>query len=166
MLAGQWPTAEVIQKNDFFPWKNTCKHMTFTVRPTGWHQAVHDTITYTISAVTTCAGGLCPVTIGGHCDLSYHNPLHSQGSVENERNPTEEREVPIPSWDGLAAYRERWYQNPLKLEKTTAHVWTLWKCQGHWTLKVPGALNICGAMGMHVKLWYHRTQWLDQCRSG
>ena len=33
-------------KNNFFPWKNTCKCMTFTVRLTGQHQAVHNTITY------------------------------------------------------------------------------------------------------------------------
>ena len=107
-------------KNDFFPQKNTCKCMTFTVKLTDQHQAVHNTITYTISAVTSCAGGLCPVTIGGHCDLPCNNPLHSQEECgELERNPTEERDVPIPSWDGLAAYRERWYQNPLELEKTT-----------------------------------------------
>ena len=37
-----------------------------------------------------------------------------------KRNPTEEREVPIPSQDRLAAYRERWYQDPLELEKMTA----------------------------------------------
>ena len=48
--------------------------------------------------------------------------IHSipSGNMENEGNTTEEREVPIPSQDGLAAYRERGYQNPLELEETTA----------------------------------------------
>ena len=62
--------------------------------------------------------------------------IHSipRGNVENERNPTEEREVPIPSQDGLAAYRERWYQNPLML--------------------VPGVQNIDSARGTE-HLWFH-----------
>ena len=53
--------------------------------------------------------------------------IHSipRGNVETERNPTEEREVPIPSQDGLAAYRERWYQDPLKMENMTVQ-WMLW----------------------------------------
>ena len=74
-------------KNDFFPWKNTCKHMTFIVRLTGQHQSVSNTISYTSSAVTICAGRLCPVTIGGHCDMSCHNPLHSQGECGNQKEP-------------------------------------------------------------------------------
>ena len=59
--------------------------------------------------------------------------IHSipRGNVENGRNPTEEREVTIPSQDGLAAYRERWYQNPLKLENFIVNI-----------VIAPGALNI------------------------
>ena len=61
--------------------------MTFTVRLTGQHQVVHDTITYTNIAVMICTGGLCPVTIGGHCNLSCHNPLHSQGECGDQKEP-------------------------------------------------------------------------------
>ena len=59
--------------------------MTFAVRPTGQHQAVHDTTTHTNSA-----GGLCPVIIGGHCDQFHHNPLHSQGECGDHEEPHSE----------------------------------------------------------------------------
>ena len=78
--------------------------MTFTVRLTGQHQAVHMAITHTNSA-----GGLCLVTNGGYCDLFSHNPLHSHSKEE----------VLISSCDGLAAYQEKWYQDPLELMKNT-----------------------------------------------
>ena len=69
-------------KNDFFPWKNICQCMTFAVRPTGQHQAVCNTI-----ADTNSAGGVCPVTIRGHCDLFHHNPLHSHGEHGDHEEP-------------------------------------------------------------------------------
>ena len=74
-------------KIDFFPQKNTWKCMTFTVRLASQHLAVQNVIAYTISAVTICAGGLYPVTIRGHCDLSCHNPLHSQGEHGEWKEP-------------------------------------------------------------------------------
>ena len=48
--------------------------------------------------------------------------IHSipRGNVETMRNPTARREVPISSQDGLAAYQERWYQDPLEQMKNTA----------------------------------------------
>ena len=73
-------------KNNFFLWKNTCELMTFTVRPTGQHQVVHNTITDTNSA-----GGLCSVTIGGYFDLFSHNPLHSQGECGDHKEPHSEK---------------------------------------------------------------------------
>ena len=99
-----WPVANSRShtKNNFFPWKNTCKCMTFTVRPTGQHQAVCIAIAYTISAVTICAGGLCPVTIWGHFDLSCHNPLHSQGDHGEQEEPhrREGSSTSILRWTG------------------------------------------------------------------
>ena len=45
--------------------------------------------------------------------------IHSipRGNVETKRNPTEDREVLLPSQDGLAAFRERWYQDPLRIQE-------------------------------------------------
>ena len=59
--------------------------MTFTVRPTDQHWAVHDTIIHTNNA-----GGLCPVTNRGHCDLYSHNSLHSQGECGGIGEPHSE----------------------------------------------------------------------------
>ena len=89
-------------KNYFFPWKNTCNCTTLTVRLTGQHQAVCNTISYTNRAVTICAGGLCPVTIGGHCDLFCYNPLHSQGECGDQEEPhsREGSSNFIPRWTG------------------------------------------------------------------
>ena len=84
--------AESHMKNDFSQQKNTSECMTFAVRPTGQHWVVHNTITHTNSA-----GGLCPVTNGGHCNQYSHNPLHSWGNMETTRNPTTRREVPQTS---------------------------------------------------------------------
>ena len=69
-----WPAANARShiKNDFFQQKNASECMTFAVRLTGKYQPVHDTITHTNSA-----GGLFPVTNGGHCEWYSHNPLHS-----------------------------------------------------------------------------------------
>ena len=117
-----WPVANSRShtKNDFFLRKNTSQCMTFTVRLTGQHQAVQDTITHTNSA-----GGLCPVTNRGHSELLA--TIHSipRGNVETTRNPTVKREVLISPQDRLAAYQERWYQDPLEQMKNTGQ-WTLW----------------------------------------
>ena len=58
----------------------------------GQHQTVHDTITHANSA-----GGLCPITNGGHCD--HLATIHSipRWNMETMRNPTVKREVLIPS---------------------------------------------------------------------
>ena len=71
-----WPAAYArsCTKNDFFQQKHASQCTPFTVRLTGQHQAVCNNITHTNSA-----GGLCPVTNRGHCDLYSHNPLCSQG---------------------------------------------------------------------------------------
>ena len=118
---------------------------------------MHNTITCTNSA-----GGLCPVTNRGHCD--HLATIHSvpRGNVETMRNPTAKREVLISPWYGLAAYQERWYQDPLEQMKNTAQL-TFY--QAHLTLIVPGSLNICGAMGM-VNNCGISEQCLDRYRSG
>ena len=111
-------------------------------------------IPYTSSAVPSCARGLVAQLPLGDT-VTYLATIHSipRGNMENEGNPTEEREVRIQSQDGLAAYRERCFQNPLELEKTTAW-WTSWNCQGQWTLKLPGALNSDSTRGTE-HLWCH-----------
>ena len=147
MLASQWPTAEVIQKMISFHERTLAN-----IQHSQWGQQtdIRQCMTPSHTPLVLSQPALedsAQLPLGD--TVTCLTTIHSipRGNVENERNPTEEREVPIPSWDGLAAYRERWYQNPLQLEKTTAQ-WTLWKCQGHWTFVVPWA---------HVKLWYHRT---------
>ena len=65
-----------------FQQNNISEHTTFAVQPTGWHQAVHSTITQ-----HRRAGGLCPFNSGGHCSLCSHDPLHSQGGHEDEEEP-------------------------------------------------------------------------------
>ena len=69
---------------------------------------------------TNSAGGLCPVTNGGHCDHLATIHIIPRGNVETTRNPTVKREVLIPSQDGLTAYQKVWYQNPLEQMKNTA----------------------------------------------
>ena len=128
-------------KNDFFQQKNTSQHTTFTVRPTGQYQAVCNTIIH-----TNRAGELCQVTNGGHCDLWA--TIHSipRGNVETMRNPTVKREVLMSSWDGLAAYQERWYQaGPTQADEEY--------CAVNFVI-VPGALNSNSARGTE-HLWCH-----------
>ena len=117
-----WPVANSRShmKNDFFQQKNTSQHTTFTVRLTGQHQAVCNDITHTSSA-----GGLCPVTNGDAvtCIATIHSV--PRGNMETTRNPTTRKEVSRSSGGGLAAYQERWYQDPFMKMKKTAQ-WTLW----------------------------------------
>ena len=146
-------------KNDFFQQKNTSECTTFTVRPTGQHWAVCNNITHTNSA-----GGLCSVTNRGHCDLYSHNPLHSQGECGDHKEPHSKggsshiitrqtgslaREVvPGPTRVDAEYCAVNFVIVPGVLNSNSARGTEHCKCQGHITLIVPGALNICGAMGM------------------
>ena len=110
--------------------------MTFTVRPTGWHQAVHDAITYANSA-----GGLCPVTIRGHCDLSCHNLLHSLGECGDKEEPH--------SREGSFNSIQRWAG---RLEKEVVPGSTQAGeeyCAVNFVI-VPGALNIDSPRGTEL----------------
>ena len=87
-------TAEVIQKTISFHERTLVNiwHLQW-----GQHQAVHNTITYTNSA-----GGLCPVTTGGHWDLFWYHPLHSLGKCGDKEEPhsREGSSNPILRWTG------------------------------------------------------------------
>ena len=111
------------------------------MRLTGQHQAVHNTITYTNSAVTICAEGFCPVTIGGHCDLFCHNPLHSQGEHEDKEEPhsREGHSNSIPRWTGSL-------ERELVPGSTQAGEEY---CTVNFVI-VPGALNIESARGTEL----------------
>ena len=100
--------------------------------------------------------------------------IHSvpRGNVETMRNPTAKREVLISSQEGLATYQERCTRTNLSgckilcselcdSARGTEHC----KCQGHLTLIVPGALNICGVMGTFDNCGISE-QCLDWYRSG
>ena len=148
-------------KNDFFQQKNTSQCMTFPVRPTGWHQAVHTTITHTNSA-----GGLCPVTNGGHCNLCKHDPLHSQGEHGDHKEPHNQegsskiilrltgnlaREmIPGPSWHDADNCTVNLVIVPGALNSNSARGTEHCKCQGHLTLN--------SARGTE-HLWYHGHIW-------
>ena len=103
------------------------------MRLTGQDQAVHDTITH-----TNRVGGLCPVTNGGHCNQYSHNPLHSQGEHGDNKEPHNKGGSPtiIPRQTGSLS-REVVPGPTHEDEDCTMNL-----------VIVPGALNICGAMGM------------------
>ena len=126
--------AESCMKNDFFQQKNTSECMTFTVWPTGKHWTVCGPITHTSSAE-----GLCPVTNGECCDQYSHNPLHSQGEHGDKEEPHNEEgsSTIIPEQtDSLS--REVVPGPTCEDEDCTVNL-----------VIVPGALNICGAMGTY-----------------
>ena len=86
----------------------------------------------------TKAGGLCPVNNRGHCSHYGHNPLCSQGECEDEEKPH--------SWEGSSQIILRWAGN---LEREVIPEPTRQdadNCAVNLVI-VPGALNICGAMG-------------------
>ena len=113
---------------------------------------------------TSSAGGLCPVTNGGCCDQYSHNPLHSQGEHGDNKEPHNEegsstiilrwtgslsREVvPGPTHEDDEDCTVNLVIVPGALSSNSARGTEHCKCQGHLTLIVPGALNICSAMGM------------------
>ena len=84
------------------------------------------------------AGGLCPVNNGGHCSLYCQNPLCSHWEFEDEEEPhsQEGSSQIIPRWAGNLA-REV-IPGPTQQDADN--------CAVNLVI-VPGALNICGAMG-------------------
>ena len=137
------------------------------MRPTGQHHAVCNSITHTNSA-----GGLCPVTNGGHCDLFSHNPLQGECGDHKEPHCKEGSSKIIPRWTGSPS-REvvpgptqddeeycavSFVIVPGALNSNSARGTEHCKCQGHLTLIVPGALNIGGAMGT-----FNNSGILEQC---
>ena len=100
----------------------------------------------------------------GDCELSYCNPLHSWGECGDWKEPHRrggssnsiprwtgslQREVvPGSTWAGEDDCTVNFVIVSGALNIESARDTELWKCQGHWTLKVPGALKICCAMGM------------------
>ena len=77
--------------------------MIFTVRPTGQHQAVQDTITHTPIVLVDSA----QLPMGGTVtSIAAIHPI-PRGDVETMRNPTVKREVLESSQKGLEAYPER-----------------------------------------------------------
>ena len=107
--------------------------MTFSVRLTGQHQAVCDTIAYTNSAE-----GLCPVTIGGHCDLFCYHPLHSLGE-HGDKEETHSRE-------GSSNFILRWTGS---LSREVVQGADEEYCTVNFVI-VPGALNIDSARGTEL----------------
>ena len=128
---------------------------------------------------TNSAGGLCPGTNGGCCDQYSHNPLHSQGECGGQEEPhnKEGSSTNILRWTGSLSREvvpgpthedEDCTVNlvivPGALNSHSARDTDHCKCQGHLTLIVPGALNICGAMGTYDNCTISE-QCLDQYRS-
>ena len=137
---------------------------------------MHNTITHTNSA-----GGLCLVTNGEHCDQYSHNPLHSQGECGDHEEPhNKERSstiilrqtgslssgvVPGPTHKDAEYCTVNLVIVPGALNSNSARGTEHCKCQGHLTLIVQGALNICGATGTCDNCGISE-QCLDWYRSG
>ena len=125
--------------------KNCSKHMTHAAWLTGQQQAVHHSIAH-----QRRAEGLCPFNNGGYC-ASVAN-IHSipRGKEKTKRNPTTRWEVLRSSLRWAGSLRQRGHtrihskgcSRLHSVKGDSARGTEHYKCQGHWILWVPGALNI------------------------
>ena len=100
-------------KNSFFLWENSSECMTFPKQLTGWHLPVCNPIAHFTWAWNHVLWDSAQLPLWDAMICDSETGSVPWGNVKTWRTSQSRGEEPIPSWDGLATYPERWLQNPL-----------------------------------------------------